>query len=90
MNGLKNSFSVLANSYETLGTFPALDLVLEVLAEVFDVEVDTIGQRRRGSPLWGVAARRLWWYLAWTQRDVTEELGMGGCRFLGLNRGGGR
>jgi REP element-mobilizing transposase RayT len=55
----------------------AADAVLEILADVFGVPVDEFRQRRRNSPLRGVAARFLCRYAGLTQREVAATLQAG-------------
>jgi putative transposase len=55
---------------------PAND-VLEILAELFDVEVDEFSRRRHGSPLRAVAARLLIRFAGLSQRDVADLLEIG-------------
>ncbi|MBT3191335.1 MAG: hypothetical protein HN341_02145 [Verrucomicrobia bacterium] len=51
--------------------------VLDILAEIFEVEVDEFRQRRRGSYLRAVAARYLSRYSSLTQREVAQLLNIG-------------
>ena len=55
----------------------AADAALEILADVFGVSVDEFRQRRRNSPLRGVAARFLCRYAGSTQREVAAMLQAG-------------
>jgi REP element-mobilizing transposase RayT len=51
--------------------------VLETLAKAFGVEVEAFRERRRDSPLRGVAARMLCRYAGLSQREAAEELCIG-------------
>ena len=51
--------------------------IMEILSEVFDVEVGEFGQRRRNSPRRSVAARMLCGYGGLSQRETAEILAMG-------------
>lgn len=51
--------------------------VLGVLAKAFSVEVEAFRERRRDSPLRGVAASMLCRYAGLSQREVAEALGIG-------------
>ncbi len=53
------------------------DAVLDALGEVFDVDGSAFRQRRRNSPLRGVAARLLAKHCGRSQREIAGILGMG-------------
>jgi len=55
----------------------AVEAVLNTVAEVLDVEISSLRERRRNSPLRAIAARMLIRFAAQTQRQAAEHLCMG-------------